>query len=45
MPAKPGMRMVAANNTEIKQHGQRMLNFRGIEVAAVEVDADFRRQA
>ena len=45
MPAKPGMRMVAANNTEIKQYGQRMLNFRGIEVAAVEADAGFRRQA
>ena len=45
MPVKPGMRMVAANNTEIKQYGQRMLSFRGIEVAAVEVEADFRRQA
>ena len=45
MPMKPGMRMVAANNTEIKQYGQRMLNFRGIEVAAVEAEANFRRQA
>ena len=42
MPRNPGLRMCAANGTEIKNFGRKIMKFRGIKVD--DVESDFRRR-
>ena len=46
MPKKPGLRMCAANGTEIQNHGRKLIKFRGNDFSRAAAEHQvFTRQA